>query len=41
MSKKVLRHSNLSPAQRYLGKASDTEAMRWIETLYGKKAGRI
>ncbi len=35
VSKVILRHSNLSTTQRYLGKVSDTEAMRWIETLYG------
>ena len=35
ISKVVLRHSNLSTTQRYLGKVSDTEAMRWIENLYG------
>ncbi len=28
-------HSNLSTTQRYLGKITDTEAMRWIENLYG------
>ena len=35
ISKIVLRHSSLSTTQRYLGKVSDTEAMRWIENLYG------
>ena len=35
VSKVILRHSNLSTTQRYLGKVSDTEAMRWIENLYG------
>jgi hypothetical protein len=30
-----LRHSNLSTTQRYLGPISDTEAIRWIENLYG------
>ena len=35
ISKVVLRHSNLSTTQRYLGKVSETEAMRWIENLYG------
>jgi len=33
--KVILRHANLSTTQRYLGKVSDTEAMRWIENLYG------
>jgi len=31
----ILRHANLSTSQRYLGKVSDTEAVRWIENLYG------
>jgi integrase/recombinase XerD len=35
VSKVILRHSNLSTTQRYLGKVSDLEAMRWIENLYG------
>jgi integrase/recombinase XerD len=34
VSKVILRHSNLSTTQMYLGKISDTEAMRWIENLY-------
>ncbi len=35
VSKIILRHANLSTTQRYLGKVSDMEAMRWIENLYG------
>jgi len=35
ISKVILRHANLSTTQRYLGKVSDLEAMRWIENLYG------
>ena len=35
VSKIILRHSNLATTQRYLGKVSDTEAMRWIEGIYG------
>ena len=35
VSKVILRHANLSTTQRYLGKVRDTEAMRWIENLYG------
>jgi integrase len=31
----LLRHANLSTTQRYLGKVSDVEAVRWIENLYG------
>jgi len=34
VSKVILRHANLSTTQRYLGKVSDTEAMRWIDNLY-------
>ena len=35
VSKIILRQANLATTQRYLGKVSDTEAMRWIESLYG------
>ena len=35
VSKVILRHANLSTTQRYLGKVSDIEAIRWIENLYG------
>ena len=34
VSKVILRHANLSTTQIYLGKVSDTEAMRWIEHIY-------
>lgn len=34
VSKVILRHSNLSTTQRYLGKISDIEAMKWIDNLY-------
>jgi integrase len=34
ISKVILRHANLSTTRLYLGKISDTEAMRWIENLY-------
>ncbi|UCF03895.1 MAG: site-specific integrase [Deltaproteobacteria bacterium] len=34
VSKLILRHANLSTTQRYLGKISDAEAIRWIENLY-------
>lgn len=33
VSKVILRHANLSTTQRYLGKVSDSEAMRWIENI--------
>ncbi len=35
VSKVILRHANLSTTQRYLGKVSDVEAVRWVENLYG------
>ena len=35
VSKVLLRHSNLSTTQRYLGKISDAEVMRWIDNLHG------
>jgi len=34
ISKIILRHSNLSTTQRYLGKISEEEATHWIEQLY-------
>jgi integrase/recombinase XerD len=34
VSKVILRHSNLSTTQRYLGKISETEAMSWIDNLF-------
>jgi len=35
VSKVILRHTNLSTTQRYLGKVTDIEAMRWIDNLHG------
>ncbi|WP_240744741.1 site-specific integrase [Desulforhopalus sp. IMCC35007] len=35
VSKVILRLADLSTTQRYLGKVNDSEAIRWIETLYG------
>ena len=35
VSKVLLRHSNLSTTQRYLGKIIDIEAIRWIDNLHG------
>lgn len=35
ISKIILRHADLSTTQRYLGKVSDHEAIRWIEGLHG------
>ena len=34
VSKIILRHSNLSTTQIYLGRISDSEALKWIETIY-------
>ncbi len=34
VSKVILRHANLSTTQRYLGKVSEAEALRWIENVY-------
>jgi integrase len=34
VSKVILRHANLSTTQRYLGKVSDVEALRWIENVH-------
>jgi len=33
-SKVILRHANLSTTQMYLGRVSDTEAIRWIENIH-------
>ena len=35
VSKVILRHANLATTQRYLGKVTDLEVMRWIESLRG------
>jgi integrase len=35
VSKVIMRHAHLSTTQRYLGKVTDVEAIRWIENLYG------
>jgi integrase len=35
VSKILLRHSNLTTTQKYLGKISDAEAIRWIDQLHG------
>jgi integrase len=35
ISKVILRHSDLSTTQRYLGKISDIEAIRWVENIHG------
>jgi integrase/recombinase XerD len=35
VNKVIMRYAHLSTTQRYLGKVTDVEAMRWIENLYG------
>jgi len=35
ISKVLLRHANLSTTQIYLGKNSDAEAIRWVDSLHG------
>jgi integrase/recombinase XerD len=34
VSKVILRHAHLSTTQLYLGRISDTEAIRWIEHVF-------
>jgi integrase/recombinase XerD len=36
ISKVILRHQDLKTTQIYLGKVSDTEAIRWMDVLHGK-----
>jgi integrase/recombinase XerD len=36
VSKVILRHQDLKTTQIYLGKVSDTEAIRWMDNLHGK-----
>lgn len=36
ISKVILRHRDLRTTQIYLGNVSDTEAVRWLDSLYGK-----
>jgi hypothetical protein len=36
ISKIILQRANSSTTQPYLGKISDTEAIRWIENLYAQ-----
>ncbi len=35
ISKVILRHVDLTTTQRYLGNVNDSEAIQWIENLYG------
>ena len=35
VNKLILRHANLSTTQRYLGRISEVEALRWIDNLHG------
>jgi integrase/recombinase XerD len=34
ISKVILRHQDLKTTQMYLGKVTDTEAIRWMDTLH-------
>ena len=36
VSKVLLRHHDLKTTQIYLGKVTDTEAIRWMDVLHGK-----
>jgi integrase len=36
ISKVILRHQDLTTTQMYLGKISETEALRWMDVLRGK-----
>ena len=36
ISKVILRHQNLKTTQIYLGKVSESEAIRWMDILHGK-----
>jgi integrase len=36
VSKVILRHQDLKTTQVYLGKISDSEAIRWMDALHGK-----
>jgi len=36
VSKVILRHQDLKTTQVYLGKISDSEAIRWMDVLHGK-----
>ena len=36
ISKIILRHADLTTTKCYLGKVSDSEAIRWVENLYGR-----
>jgi integrase/recombinase XerD len=36
VSKVILRYQDLKTTQVYLGKVSDTEAIRWMDILHGK-----
>ncbi len=37
VSKVILRHQDLKTTQSYLGKVSDSEAIRWMDILHGKQ----
>ena len=35
VSKVLLRHQDIKTTQMYLGKVTDTEAIRWMDVLHG------
>jgi hypothetical protein len=36
VSKVILRHQDLKTTQTYLGKMTESEAIRWMDVLHGK-----
>jgi integrase/recombinase XerD len=36
VSKVILRHQDLKTTQAYLGRVSETEAIRWMDIIHGK-----
>ena len=36
VSKVILRHQDLKTTQAYLGKVSESEAIRWMDIIHGK-----
>ena len=36
ISKMIFRHQDLKTTQMYLGRISETEALRWMDVLHGK-----
>jgi hypothetical protein len=36
VSKVILRHQDLKNTQAYLGRVRESEAIRWMDVLYGR-----